>query len=149
MQTRLNYAKLSPAAFQAMLGFSQSLEESSLGKSLMELLFLRVSQINGCAFCIDMHGYALKQMGESFQRLNSLAFWRDAPCFSERERAALAWAETLTNVASSRAPQDLYLALQAHFNEHEIADLGFAIAAINAWNRIAIGFDQAVALRAA
>lgn len=148
MTARLNYAALAPAAYQAMAGVNQALYAGSLDKPLIDLLFLRISQINGCAYCVDKHARDLQQQGISFQRLNSLVCWREAPCYSARERAALAWAEAVTEIAVSRAPLRLYQALQEHYGEREIAELGFVVALMNAWNRIAIGFGQSAPQRA-
>ena len=141
---RLPYHTLAPQAYQALRGLNQVLDASSLGKRLIELVFLRVSQINGCAYCVDMHARDLLAQGEDLQRINSLVTWRETTFFSERERAALDWAEALTEIIKSQAPDALFEALKPHFSEQEIAELSFAIVTINAWNRIAIGFRQPV-----
>ena len=147
MTLRLDYRAVAPAAYQAMAGVNLALQHSGLGQPLIDLLFLRISQINGCAYCVDKHSHDLQAQGENFQRLQSLVCWQEAPCFSERERAALAWAEALTEVAVKRAPEHLYQRLTLHFSETDIAELGFVIALMNAWNRIAIGFGQTSAMR--
>ncbi len=141
---RLPYSTLAPQAYQALSGLNTALETSSLGRQLIDLIFLRVSQINGCAYCVDLHARDLMAQGEDLQRLNSLVTWRETDFFSERERAALAWAEALTEIVESRAPDALFDALKPHFSSREIVELSFAIALMNAWNRIAIGFQQPV-----
>lgn len=142
MTLRLPYAQLSPAAYQGLISVKTSLQHSSLGLPLIELVYLRVSQINGCAFCLAMHATALRARGESNERIDSLAGWRVSELFSARERAALEWAESLTNIAATQAPDRHYLPLQAHFHAEEIADLSFAIALMNAFNRLAVGMRQ-------
>ncbi len=137
---RLSYSTLAPKQFQALRELSASLASSSLGKKLLEMVFLRASQINGCAFCIDMHTRALLAEGEDLQRINSVLVWRETTFFSAREQAALAWAEALTDISRSHAPDHLFEALQPHFSEAEIAELSFAVVAINGWNRLVIGF---------
>ena len=113
---------------------------SGLDHSLLELVKLRASQLNGCAFCLDMHWKDARAQGESEERLYMLNVWRESSIYSERERAALAWTEALTLVADTGAPDEVYEETRAQFDEKEIADLSLAIAAINAWNRMAIGF---------
>jgi AhpD family alkylhydroperoxidase len=140
MSLRLAYWTAAPDAVKAMRGVSEYLAKSELGKKLIELVYLRVSQINGCAYCCDMHAAELRKLGETEQRLDCLAAWRDAPFFAERERAALAWAEALTHVSATRAPDADYAAARAQFADKELADLTFAIAQINSWNRVSIGF---------
>jgi len=138
VQPRFSYAKLSPDAYQAMIALERYLAQSSIEKNLLHLIKFRVSQINGCAFCLDMHSKDLRALGESEQRLYSLDAWRECPYYTERERAALAWAEALTLITQGHAPDAVYAQLHAHFNEQEVSDLTFAIATINAWNRLAI-----------
>jgi AhpD family alkylhydroperoxidase len=142
---RLPYYSLSPAAYRALAGVETALDASPLGKQLVHLLFLRVSQLNGCAFCVDKHARDLLAGGEDFQRLNSLATWRETGFYSARERAALAWAEAVTRLDGGEVPDHAFLPLREHFTDQEIADLGFATAVMNAWNRMAIGFRQPVA----
>lgn len=141
---RLSYATLAPKQFQALRALSASLSDSTLGNRLLETVFLRCSQINGCAFCIDMHTRALLADGEDLQRINSVLVWHETTFFSAREQAALAWAEAITDISRSRAPDHLFEALRPHFSDAEIAELSFAIAAINSWNRLAIGFRAPV-----
>lgn len=149
MSLRLAYWNAAPDAVKAMRGVSEYLAKSELGKKLVELVYLRVSQINGCAFCCDMHASALRTLGETEQRLDCLAGWRDAPFFSARERAALGWAEALTHVSITHAPDAEYAAARAQFSDKELADLTFAIAQINSWNRLSIGFRAPPAARKA
>ena len=144
MSKRLNYAVASPGALQAQLGVHAYLESSNLPKTLQELIFLRVSQINGCAYCLDMHSKALREDGEGQQRLDCVAGWREAHgLFSARERAALAWAEALTLVAETRQVADaIYDEVKAQFGDRELVDLTLAIGSINSWNRLAVGFAK-------
>lgn len=139
---RLPYSTLSPAAYQGLLATKKALEHSSLGKPLVELVYLRVSQINGCAFCLEMHSKALRAGGMAQAKLDSLAGWRVSAQFDERERAALAWTESLVDVAHSHAPDADFDPLCDHFSDTEIADLSFAIALMSAFNRMAIGMRQ-------
>ncbi|HTW60017.1 MAG TPA: carboxymuconolactone decarboxylase family protein [Terriglobales bacterium] len=135
---RFDYAKVAPGAYRAMAGFEHYLRESGLEESLLHLVKLRASQINGCAYCLDMHWKDLKSIGEQDQRLYELNAWEETPFYSDRERAALAWTEAVTRVADSHVPDELYERVRRQFNEKELADLTLAIAAINAWNRLAI-----------
>lgn len=139
---RLSYRTLSPEAYKGLIATSQALEKSSAGKELIELLYLRVSQINGCAYCLEMHAKALREAGVPDAKLDSLAGWRISPHFSERERVALAWAESLADVAATHALDDVFEPLKAHFSDAEISDLCFAIALMSAFNRLAIGVRQ-------
>ncbi|MBQ5949156.1 carboxymuconolactone decarboxylase family protein [Massilia sp. ST3] len=142
---RLPYYSLSPAAYRALAAAETAVEASPLGKQLVRLVFLRVSQINGCAFCVDKHARDLAKGGEDFQRINSLVTWRETEFYTARERAALAWAEAATRLEHGEVPDGVFLPLKEHFTEQEISDLGFATALMNAWNRMAIGFRQPVA----
>ena len=142
---RLAWFKIAPKAFQAMIAVNGAIESTTLGKTLVDLVFARVSQINGCAYCLDMHVRDLRQQGEDWQRINSLATWREVSFFSERERAAFAWAETLTRLSEHHGGRDAeFEALRAHFSEVEIAELSVAIAQINAWNRMGVGMRSQV-----
>jgi AhpD family alkylhydroperoxidase len=145
---RLPYPSLAPKAYQAMLALTAALSSSTLGKPLIDLIFQRVSQINSCAYCVDLHWRDLLEQGEDAQRINSLSTWREVSFFSERECAALAWAESLTNLHHNHAGDEDFNPLKAHFTDTEIADLTFAIVTMNAWNRLAIGFRQPVVRRA-
>ena len=136
---RVPYIQLAPKAFQHLLDLSQTLKKALLGERLIDLVWLRVSQLNGCAFCIDMHGQDLLRQGVTPRELNAVAGWREAPFFSERERAAFRWAEIITATPHSDASDDEYAKLKALFSDAEISDLGFAIAIINAWNLLNAG----------
>jgi AhpD family alkylhydroperoxidase len=140
MEERSNYAKLAPGAIQGMYRLQKYVEDSGLEHSLIELIKIRASQINGCAYCIDMHTLDARAMGETEQRIYLLDAWREAPFYSERERAALAWTEAVTLISESHASDEDYAAARAEFSEQEVVDLTMAIVAINGWNRIAISF---------
>lgn len=144
-QARLSHTTLAPEAFRAMLGVSQALHDSSLGKRLQALLHTRVSQLNGCAYCLDMHTREALAAGEELQRITALAAWREVSFYDERERAALEWAESLTLLPQRGAPQAHFDALRPHFTDREIAELTFSIAQINAWNRLGVGMQLPVA----
>jgi AhpD family alkylhydroperoxidase len=135
---RFDYKKVAPGVYRAMIGLENYLHESGTDESVLLLAKLRASQINGCAYCIDMHWKDLKSSGESDQRLYELNAWQESPFYSERERAALAWTEAVTRVAESRVPDELYESVRKQFNEKELADLTLAIVAINGWNRLLI-----------
>ncbi|WP_174866771.1 carboxymuconolactone decarboxylase family protein [Pectobacterium polaris] len=139
---RLPYQTLSPEAYQGLTLTKKALDKSSLGKPLIELVYLRISQINGCAFCLEMHAAALRAGGVPDAKLDSLAGWRVSDHFSERERVALAWTESLVDVARSHAPDEDFEPLKAHFSDTEVADLSFAISLMSAFNRLAIGMCQ-------
>jgi AhpD family alkylhydroperoxidase len=142
---RLPWTTLAPVPFKSLYGVNQGLSTSTVGHALLELVQTRVSQINGCAYCLDMHARELRKGGESWQRLNVLSAWRETDIFTSKEQAALEWAETLTRLADGYADRDVeYKALQEHFNDEEIVELTWAVAAINAWNRMAIGMHQPV-----
>jgi AhpD family alkylhydroperoxidase len=139
MQARIDYVKASPDAAKAMFGLEKYVRSCGLELSLLELVRMRTSQINGCAYCLDMHSKDARAEGESEQRLYALNAWRETPFFTERERAALAWTEAITLVSQTHAPDDVYEEVREQFNEKEIMDLTVAIVSINGWNRIAIG----------
>ena len=139
MQPRLDGNKY-PGARAAMLGVSKYVRESGLEPSLLELVKMRASQMNGCAFCLDMHSKDARIAGETEQRLYALNAWRETPFFSDRERAALEWAESLTDVAHSHVPDEVYEGVRKHFTEEELVNLTLAVVEINGWNRIAIAF---------
>ena len=140
MSQRLDYKAAAPAAFKAMLDLEMYARGSGLEHSLLELVRMRASQINGCAFCLNMHSREARAAGESEQRLYVLQAWREAPFYSDRERAALAWTEALTRISDGPVPDELYAETRRHFDEKAIVDLSLAIIAINAWNRLAIPF---------
>ncbi len=145
MEPRLDYYKAAPQPVQALLALEKLLA-AAVEPKLLHMIKLRASQINGCAYCIDMHWKDARAAGESEQRLYGLDAWRESPYYTDRERAALAWTESLTLVASAHAagaepaPDADFALVREHFNDTELANLSWAIAAINAWNRIAIGF---------
>lgn len=136
---RIDHTVHAASACQALGKLSYQLHHASLDYALVELVNQRVSQLNGCTFCLDMHGTALRKAQVDPRKLDTLAGWDESPFFDERERAALAWAESLTHVGTTRAPDAVYQALLSHFDEKQIAELTYAIAIINAWNRIAVG----------
>ncbi len=138
MEERIHYAKVSPGAYHAMLGLEKYLHECGLEEGLLHLIKLRASQINGCAYCLDMHWKDLRAIGENEQRLYSLDAWRECPYYTDRERAALAWTDAVTRVADTHVPDDVYEEASKQFTEKELADLTLAVATINAWNRLAI-----------
>jgi AhpD family alkylhydroperoxidase len=141
MTKRVNPYAAAPDTLKSWMGFSNQVAASGLEKPLLELVKIRASQINGCANCLNMHTYEARQAGETEQRLAILPAWREAPCYTERERAALAWTEHMTLIADKRAPQDVYDALAAQFSKEEQVKLTMAIIVINGWNRLAVGFD--------
>ena len=128
----------SPGLYKAMAGLEQYLATTSLEKNLLHLIKLRASQVNGCAYCIDMHSKDLRAAGESEQRLYGLDAWRECPYYSDRERAALEWTEAVTLVANGHVPDAVYDRVRSQFDDRQLADLTFAVAAINAWNRLSI-----------
>lgn len=140
MQPRLNHFTVAPQLMQPMLDMEERLKTSGLEHSLIELVKLRVSQINGCAFCIHMHTHDARANGESEDRLHLLSAWPESSLYSERERAALNWAETLTRIEQAGAPDQNYQDMAAQFSDQEQVALTLVITTINAWNRIAIGF---------
>jgi AhpD family alkylhydroperoxidase len=138
METRIAYMKVAPGAYQAMLGLEEYLHHCGLDPSFLGLMKLRASQVNGCAYCIDMHWKDLRAAGETEQRLYGLDAWRESPYYNDRERAALAWTEAVTNIQDGHVPDQVYESVRPHFSEKELADLTLAVAAINAWNRLVI-----------
>ena len=140
MKARLEYSKVVPEAFKAMVGLEAVIHSTRVEESLLDLIKLRASQINGCAYCIDMHSKGARARGESEQRLFALDAWRETPFYSDRERAALAWTEALTLVSKSHVPDDVYEEVQTQFSERELVGLTLAVVAINGWNRLEISF---------
>jgi AhpD family alkylhydroperoxidase len=138
MEPRFDLANVAPGIYKAMGSLEVYLRHCGLEESLLHLLKLRASQINGCAYCLDMHWKDLKAIGESEQRLYSLDAWRETSFYSDRERAALAWTEAITKVTEGHVGDEVFEEVRAQFSEKEIADLTLAVAAINAWNRISI-----------
>ena len=140
MKQRINYAKASPAGLRAMLGLEQHARGSGLEHSLLELVKTRASQINGCAYCLDMHTKDARAAGETEQRLYVLPAWREAPFYTPRERAALAWTEALTRLGEHGVSDELFAQTREQFSEQELVDLSLAVIAINGWNRLSIAF---------
>jgi AhpD family alkylhydroperoxidase len=140
MKQRLNYSKVSPQGVEGLRQLEKYVHSCGLEADLIELIKIRASQINGCAYCIDMHAKDARTYGESEQRLYAVSAWHEAPFFSERERAALAWVEAVTLVGKSRVPDEVYEEVRKHFSEKELVDLTLAIVAINSWNRLAVSF---------
>ncbi|GGP27628.1 carboxymuconolactone decarboxylase family protein [Silvimonas amylolytica] len=142
MEQRLDFYKANGNAIKAMVGLEERIGKSALEKSLIELVRLRASQINGCAYCVDLHSSDARKSGETERRLATLVVWRETPFFTDRERAALEWTEALTLVSASHVPDAVWAAVQPYFSEEEIVDLSLLVIAINGWNRLAIGFRK-------
>jgi AhpD family alkylhydroperoxidase len=140
MQARIDYTKASPEAAKATYGLEKYIRSCGLEQSLLELVRMRASQINGCAYCIDMHSKDARAAGETEQRLYALNAWRETPFYTDRERAALAWTEAVTRIADTHAPDDVFQEVRRQFDDKELVDLTLAIVSINGWNRLAIGF---------
>ena len=138
MTTRINLMTVNPGIFQAMLGLEKQVSKARLDHKLLHLVRMRASQINGCAYCLDMHSKDARAAGEAEQRLYGLNAWRETPYYSSRERAALEWTEALTLVAEGHVPDDVYERVRQEFSEDELAHLSLAIVAINGWNRLNI-----------
>ena len=140
MEPRIDYAKTAPGVRTAMWGLEEYIHQSGLERPLLELVKLRASLINGCAYCADMHTKVARSLDETEQRLYTVSLWRETPFFSERERAALAWTEAVTCVSVEHVPDEVYELAREQFSEKELVDLTLAIVAINGWNRLAIAF---------
>lgn len=140
MNERIQWATVTPEAYRAMAALEAAVGKSGLETSLLELVRLRASQINGCAFCMNMHANDARRAGEQESRLQTLSVWRETAFFTPREEAALAWVESMTLLPSHQDSQAQYLALQEHFTDNEVVNLTLAIATINAWNRFGVGF---------
>lgn len=140
MSERMNYKSVAPEAYAAMSGLERYVRTSGLEKRLLELVKTRASQINGCAFCLDMHTKDARAAGEEEQRLYALSAWRETPFYTERERAALEWTEAVTRIDRDPVSDGLYAQVRRHFDEKELIDLTMAVIAINGWNRLAIAF---------
>ena len=147
MQARIDFSRSHPAANKAMLDLQRHVNASGIEAPLMELVKTRASQINACAFCIDMHTRDARAHGESEERLHLLAAWREAPHYTERERAALAWTEALTLVSETHVPDEVYEHARSQFAEDELVALSMAIVAINGWNRLCVAFRTPPARR--
>ncbi len=140
MEPRIDYTKKAPEALHALSGLERYVRQSGLETKLLELVRMRASQINGCAYCIDMHSKDARAEGETEQRLYGLNAWREAPYYTDRERAALEWTEAVTLVSRDQVPDEVYERVRKHFSETELINLTLAVVAINSWNRIAISF---------
>ncbi len=137
-QLRQPFSELSPEVYKGLVQASIALEKSELGNALVELVYLRLSQINGCAFCLEKHSQALRKGGMAQSKLDALAGWRVSAHFTPAERAALAWAESVTDIATSHAEDEVYQPLREHFTPRQISDLTFAVSLMNAFNRLAV-----------
>ena len=137
---RIDWYKTLPEGYRAMLGLQQVVDNSNIDHKLFELVKIRASQINGCAHCLEMHTKDAKELGETELRLNVLAAWKEAPIYTEREKAALAWCEELTNISITGASDSVYKEVEKNFSPTELVELTLAITVINAWNRLAVGF---------
>lgn len=142
MNQRIDYYKASKDATNAMVALENAVKQLGIEPSLLELVKMRASQVNGCAYCVDLHAREATRKGETDRRLHSLLVWREAPFFTPRERAALAWTESLTRLAETHAPDEDYQLLREHFTDKEMVDLTVAIIAINGWNRLGVGFRK-------
>jgi AhpD family alkylhydroperoxidase len=142
MEPRLNFYSASPNAIKAMRGLEEHIARSGVEKPLAQLVRLRASQINGCAYCVDMHYADARKEGDTERRLSNLIVWREAPFFTDRERAALEWTEALTLVADTHVPDAVWDRVKPHFTPEEIVDLTLLVSAINSWNRFAIAFRK-------
>jgi AhpD family alkylhydroperoxidase len=140
MTQRINYPQKSPELFKAFMDFSAALRNSDVEEKVRDLVQVRASQLNGCAFCLDMHVKQAKIAGERELRLYHVAIWRESELFSPRERAALAWTEALTRLPEGGVPDELYERVRGQYSEKELSDLTFEVMAINAWNRVSVAF---------
>jgi AhpD family alkylhydroperoxidase len=141
---RIDYKQVAPAAFRAQLALESYVRGCGLDHSLLHLIKLRASYLNGCAYCVDMHTKDARAEGETEQRLYAVPVWRETPFFTPRERAALAWADAVTEVGRTHVPDDVFAEVREHFTDVEIVNLTMAVIAINGWNRLAISFGQPV-----
>jgi AhpD family alkylhydroperoxidase len=140
MEPRMNYFAKAPELMKSVLALNEAVEASGLEMSLLHLIKLRASQINGCSYCVDMHAHEALADGDSQQRVLLVSAWRESPLFTDRERAALAWTEVLTLVAKGGVPDALYAATRAHFSESDLVKLTVAVSIINTWNRLSVAF---------
>ena len=141
MREWIRFSKIAPEGFQALLGLGGYVKQCGLEQSLLELVRIRVSQINGCEYCLDIHTKDARAQGESEQRLSDLGAWRKTPFYSDRERAALAWAEAVTKLSETQIPDDVYQNARAHFSDKELVDLTMAVISINSMNWLAVSFN--------
>ena len=142
MNARLDYYSASPKAMKAMIAMETLTSNLSIEPALLNLIKIRASQLNGCAFCTDMHSVDARRFGEADRRLYAIVVWRDSNFFNPRERAALAWTEAVTLLSESHVPDDVYALARAQFSEGELVDLTMAVSTINSWNRLAVSFRQ-------
>src|ERR1700694_5855493 len=142
MTLRIDYAAVAPDTYKALIAVNTTLKRSGFDANLLNLVYQRVSQINGCAYCVDLHGRDLRAAGETPERLDGLAAWDESPYFTEREKAGLAWAESVTHIATTRAPDHVYAEVRRHFSEVDATHLTIAIALMNALNRIAVAMRR-------
>jgi AhpD family alkylhydroperoxidase len=140
MKPRMNFFEAAPDTLKALRALEAQIQSTGLEKSLIEIVKIRASQINGCAFCLNMHTEDARKRGETEQRIYLISAWRESPLYTDRERAALAWTEAVTLISETHAPDDVYEAVRAQFSEEETVNLTMLIATINAWNRLAIAF---------
>ena len=140
MKARIDLMHVAPGVIQAMLGLERQVRQAGFDHKLLNLVRMRASQINGCAYCLDMHSKDARAIGETEQRLYGLDAWRETPYYSARERAALEWTEALTLVSENRVPDDVYERVREQFSEDELVHLSLAVVSINGWNRLCIGF---------
>lgn len=148
MERRLDYFARAPELMQAVLALNKAVQESGLERSLLHLVKLRASQINGCSYCVDMHAHEARADGESEQRLYLVAAWRESPLFTERERAAFAWTEAVTLISHGGVPDELYAKALEQFSEQELVKLTVAVSMINTWNRLSVSFHTLHPVRA-
>jgi AhpD family alkylhydroperoxidase len=146
MSPRIDFYTASPEALKALIALEGAVNKLGIDPVLLELIKLRASQINGCAFCVDMHTTDMRKAGETERRIAAVVVWEEAPFFTPRERAVLGWTEAITRIADTRAPDAVYGELVEHFSAKEMVDLTLAISTINSWNRLAIGFRKAPAV---
>jgi AhpD family alkylhydroperoxidase len=142
MNPRIDYDNIAPEAVRAVMGLQKFVNGAHLDKSLVNLVMLRVSQINGCAYCVDMHCADARKDGESERRIQAVCVWQESPFFTDCERAALAWAEAVTLLSETHAPDDIYQEVRKYFDEKSTVDLTLAIITINSWNRLAVSFRK-------
>ena len=140
MTKRIDFSRVGHGAYRAMAALEQHVQQSGLDKTLIHLVKLRASYINGCAYCVDMHSKDARAEGETEQRIFAVPVWHETPFFTPRERAALLWTETLTNISQHGVPDEVFAAARKEFSEEELVELTMAVIAINGWNRLAIGF---------
>jgi uncharacterized peroxidase-related enzyme len=140
VEPRIDVKHVSPQTYEPMLALERYVHSVGIEPRLMELMKLRASQINGCAYCVDMHARRLRELGEPNERVDAVAVWEEGPFFSERERAALAWTEAVTLLSEDHVPDDVYNLAASHFDEKELVNLTMLIVAINGWNRLAVAF---------